>query len=268
MFGAMWTDVVDLNEFYRRPLGRVAQRMIARRIRRIWPDLHGLSLLGLGYATPYLAPYRGEAARVLAAMPARQGVVLWPRSGPGLVALSDEVELPFEDLSIDRLLMVHAVEHGEQLRGMMREAWRVLSANGRILIVAPNRRGIWARLERTPFGHGQPYTHRQMRQLLQDSQFSPVDSARALYAPPSRWRVLLASAAAIEKVGATLFPTFAGVLLVEAIKQIYGAAPTAATARRQRRFVLLPGGAASARAPLLDIKARWDDRPANPSGAA
>ena len=43
-------------------------------------------------------------------------------------------------------------------------------------------------------------------------------------------------------LGATLFPTFAGVLLVEAIKQIYGAAPTAATARRQRRFVVPPGG--------------------------
>ncbi len=241
----MWTDVIDLNAFYRRPLGLVAQRMIQRRIRQIWPDLRGMSLLGLGYATPYLRPYRGEAERVLAAMPARQGVMPWPIKGPGLVTLTDEIELPFEDLSIDRLLMVHAVEHGEQLRGMMREAWRVLSANGRILIVVPNRRGIWARLERTPFGHGLPYTNRQMRRLLQDCLFSPVDSARALYVPPSRWRVLLTSAAAIERVGEKVFPTFSGVLLVEAIKQIYGAAPTAVTARRRRRFVVLPGGAAS-----------------------
>jgi SAM-dependent methyltransferase len=260
----MWSDVVDLNAFYRRPLGLVAQRMIARRIRQVWPNLRGMSLLGLGYATPYLAPYRNEAERVLAVMPARQGVIPWPKRGPGLVTLADEGELPFEDLSIDRLLMVHALEHGEQLRAMMREAWRVLSANGRILIVVPNRRGIWARLERTPFGHGLPYTHAQMRRLLQDCQFSPVDAARALYVPPSRWRVMLTSATAIERIGETLFPTFSGVLLVEAIKQIYGAAPTAATARRQRRFIVLPGGAASARAPL---KARRDDRPADPSGA-
>jgi len=259
----MWTDVVELNEFYRQPLGLVAQRMIQRRIRQIWPDLRGLSLLGLGYATPYLRPYRGEAERVLAAMPAQQGVMPWPRRGPGLVTLTDEGDLPFEDLSIDRLLMVHAVEHGEQLRGMMREAWRVLSANGRILIVVPNRRGIWARLERTPFGHGLPYTNRQMRRFLQDSLFSPVESARALYVPPSRWRVLLTSAAAFERVGEKIFPTFSGVLLVEAIKQIYGAAPTAATARRQRRFVVLPGGAASARMPL---SARWDDRPVDSPG--
>ncbi|MDD9902256.1 MAG: methyltransferase domain-containing protein [Rhodospirillaceae bacterium] len=246
----MWPDVVDLNEFYRRPLGGVARRMIQRRIREIWPDLRGMSLLGLGYATPYLQSYQGEAARVLAAMPAQQGVMPWPKGRPGLVTLTDSAELPFEDLSIDRLLMVHAVEHGEQLRATMREAWRVLSASGRILIVVPNRRGIWARLERTPFGHGLPYTNRQARRLLQDSLFSPVDSGRALYMPPSRWRFALTSAPAMERIGHRLFPTFSGVLLIEAIKQIYGAAPTANVARARRKLVVIPGNAASARNPL------------------
>jgi len=246
----MWPDVVDLNEFYRRPLGGVARRMIQRRIREIWPDLRGMSLLGLGYATPYLQSYQGEAARVIAAMPAQQGVIPWPDSRPGLVTLTDGAELPFEDLSIDRLLMVHAVEHGEQLRAQMREAWRVLSASGRILIVVPNRRGIWARLERTPFGHGLPYTNRQARRLLQDCLFSPVDSGRALYIPPSRWRFVLTSAPAMERIGRRLFPTFSGVLLIEAIKQIYGAAPTANVARARRKLVVIPGNAASARSTL------------------
>ncbi len=242
----MWTDVVDLNEFYRRPLGQVARRMIQRRIREIWPDLRGMSLLGLGYATPYLRPYRGEAQRVIAAMPAQQGVMPWPTGEPGLVTLTEEAELPFEDLSIDRLLMVHAVEHGEQLRAMMREAWRVLSDSGRILIVVPNRRGIWARLERTPFGHGLPYTNRQARRLLQDCLFTPVDASRALYIPPSRWRFVLSSAPAMERIGHRLFPTFSGVLLIEAIKQIYAAAPKAG-AGRSRRLGGIPGNAASAR---------------------
>ena len=246
----MWPDVVDLNEFYRRPLGGVARRMIQRRIRDIWPDLRGMSLLGLGYATPYLQSYQGEAARVLAAMPAQQGVMPWPKGRPGLVTLTDSAELPLEDLWIDRLLMVHAVEHGEQLRATMREAWRVLSASGRILIVVPNRRGIWARLERTPFGHGLPYTNRQARRLLQDSLFSPVDSGRALYMPPSRWRFALTSAPAMERIGHRLFPTFSGVLLIEAIKQIYGAAPTANVSRARRKLVVIPGNAASARNPL------------------
>ncbi len=243
----MWPDVVELNEFYRRPLGDVARQMIQRRIREIWPDLRGMSLLGLGYATPYLETYKGEAARVLAAMPAQQGIMPWPKGSPGLVTLTDSAELPLGDLSIDRLLMVHAVEHGEQLSAMMREAWRVLSASGRILIVVPNRRGIWARLERTPFGHGLPYTNRQTRRLLQDSLFSPVESERALYIPPSRWRFVLSSAPAIERIGDRLFPTFSGVLLIEAIKQIYGAAPTVSTARSRRKLVVITGNALSVR---------------------
>jgi SAM-dependent methyltransferase len=255
----MWTDVVDLNEFYRRPLGQVARRMIQRQIRQIWPDLRGMSLLGLGYATPYLRSYQGEAQRVIAAMPAQQGVMPWPAGEPGLVALTEEAELPFEDLSIDRLLMVHAVEHGEHLRAIMRDAWRVLSDSGRILIVVPNRRGIWARLERTPFGQGLPYTNRQARRLLQDSLFTPVDSARALYIPPSRWRFALSSAPAMERIGHRLFPTFSGVLIIEAIKQIYAAAPTATITRRRRKLVVIPGNAASARA--TDLQSESTDDP-------
>ena len=250
----MWNDVVDLNEFYHSSLGHVAQRMIRRQIRALWPDVRGMRMLGLGYAVPYLTSFRGEAERVIAAMPAQQGVMHWPRYEAGLVALVDEAELPFADLSVDRLLMVHAVEHGEHLRGMMREAWRVLSEGGRLMIVVPNRRGIWARMERTPFGHGQPYTSRQVRRLLQDSLFSPVDSARALYMPPSRSRLLLSSSPAFERLGDRLFQRFSGVLLVEAIKQIYGATPVAAPARCRRRFVVMPGGVAQAQRSASDTE--------------
>ena len=158
----MWTDVVDLNEFYQSRLGQVARRLIRRRMREIWPDVRGMTVLGMGYATPYLRPYRDEAERVIAAMPAQQGVIHWPEDGPGQVALTEETELPLPDLSVDRLLLVHAVENSENLRAMMREAWRVLAEGGRLLVVVPNRRGIWARFEqRSPFGHGHPYSQRQ-----------------------------------------------------------------------------------------------------------
>jgi SAM-dependent methyltransferase len=243
----MWTDVVDLNEFYRNPLGQTARRMIDPRLRALWPNVRGMSVLGLGYAAPYLAPFRGEAARTLAIMPAHQGAMPWPRDEPGLVCLADEVELPFEDLSIDRLLLVHAVECSEQLRAMMREAWRVLSASGRVIVVVPNRRGIWARVEGSPFGHGHPFSKGQLRRLLQDCLFTPLEMANALYVPPIKRRLLLGSAPAFERIGDRLYPTFSGVLIVEASKQIYSATPVAARTRR-RRLVALPGGAASARA--------------------
>ena len=54
----MPSDVIDLRDFYLTGLGQVARRMIRRAIRRIWPDLHGMRLLGIGYATPFLSACR------------------------------------------------------------------------------------------------------------------------------------------------------------------------------------------------------------------
>ena len=78
-------------------------------------------MLGLGYAVPYLRPFMDDADRVIAAMPPAQGVLPWPSGGPNRVLLADEAELPLPDLSMDRVLLIHAVEQTEQLRQMLRE---------------------------------------------------------------------------------------------------------------------------------------------------
>src|SRR5579862_8964811 len=139
----MYTDVVDLRDFYETSLGQTACRMLRRRIRTIWPSLEGTSLVGIGYAGPYLRPYLGEAERVLSLMPATQGVLHWPKEGPNLTALVEESELPFQDASVDRILLVHALEGTEHAQAMLGDVWRILAAGGRLLIVVPNRRGMW-----------------------------------------------------------------------------------------------------------------------------
>jgi SAM-dependent methyltransferase len=217
----MWHDVVDLRDFYETQLGAMARRMIRRGVRSMWPDVKGQWVLGLGYATPYLRQFLSEAERTLAFMPASKGVLHWPSEGRGLTALVDEAELPLPDLSVDRVLLVHGLESSEYQRDMLREAWRVLTGQGRLLIVAPNRGGIWARLERTPLGWGQPYSAAQLSRLLRDNMFTPTRSRRALYIPPLRTRALLRSAPAWERIGSRWFPTFGGVVLVEAGKQLY-----------------------------------------------
>ena len=74
----MWSDVVDLRDFYESRLGQVARRLLRRRIRQTWPDLRGETVLGLGYASPFMRQFIGEAGRVIALMPAQQGVLHWP----------------------------------------------------------------------------------------------------------------------------------------------------------------------------------------------
>jgi SAM-dependent methyltransferase len=237
----MASDVVDLRDFYRTPLGQVARRMIRQAVRRMWPDLQRTRLMGIGYPAPFLSAISPETERTVALMPASLGVLGWPSDGANLATLADEGELPFPDYSLDRVLLVHALETSEQVGPMLKEVWRVLAGGGRLLIVAPNRRGIWARLDRTPFGSGRPYTMSQLSQLLRDELFTPVATGTALFVPPTRSRMVLRSARAWERLGTRWFPTFSGVVLVEATKQIY-AKPVPARVPK-RRLVYTPAAA-------------------------
>jgi SAM-dependent methyltransferase len=234
----MYVDVVDLRDFYETRLGQVARRMIRRRIRLIWPNLRGMRLLGLGYATPYLRLFRDEAERSIAVMPSSQGVLSWPREGPNAVALADEGELPLQDYSIDRVLLVHGLEYSQQVQPLLKEIWRVMAGGGRLVVVTPNRRGIWARIDRTPFGQGHPYTPSQLSRVLREADFTPERVSTALFVPPNGSRMMLRSAAAIEQIGERWFTTFAGVSVVEASKQIY--AKPALKRRESRRQAYLP----------------------------
>jgi SAM-dependent methyltransferase len=218
-------DVVDLRNFYAHPLGTVARRFIGRGVRRLWAGSTGLRVLGIGYATPYLGLFREEAERCIAFMPAAQGVVKWPSERPTLAALVDESELPLPDAAVDRILLVHALESSRDVAALLREVWRVLAAGGRILAVVPNRRGLWARMDTTPFGHGRPYSRSQITHLLRETWFTPTAWGEALYVPPIDRRWFLQSAAAWERSGATVSAPFAGVHLVEATKQVYRAIP-------------------------------------------
>lgn len=238
----MASDVVDLRDFYLTGLGQVARRMIRRAVRRVWPDLRAMRLLGIGYATPFLSAVSPDTERTAAVMPATLGVLGWPREGGNLVALVDEGELPFADFSIDRVLLVHALETSEEVRPLLKEIWRVMAGGGRLLIVAPNRRGIWARRDLTPFGSGRPYSVSQLSQLLRDEMFTPVGNDSALFIPPAKSRMMLRSAAAWERIGHRWFPHFAGVVLVEATKQIYAKPTATRVPKRKLAYNPVPSG--------------------------
>jgi SAM-dependent methyltransferase len=230
----MSIDVVDLRNFYGQRLGVVARRFVGRGIRRLWTDTAGQRVLGIGYATPYLGLFREEAERCLAFMPSSQGVVKWPTARPALSALVDDYDLPLPDSAVDRVLLVHALEMSQDAAALLRESWRVLASGGRLLAVIPNRRGLWARMDTTPFGNGHPYSRAQINQLLRETWFTPTGWGEALYVPPIPRGWFLRSAVAWERTGATLSAPFAGVHIVEATKQVYR--PVAAQ-RVKRRLV-------------------------------
>lgn len=222
-------DVADLRDFYATPLGQMVRRSLARRVRRRWPSVRGQTLIGLGYAAPYLGSFRTEARHLGALMPLSQGALVWPQEGKRLSALVEEDKLPLVDSSVDRLLAVHSLEAAERVSTLLREIWRVLSPEGRLLLVLPNRRGIWARTDATPFGHGRPYSRGQIDRLLRDALFTPLHYEAALFMPPIGHRMMLRWSGALERLGDRLTPVFAGVIIVEASKELV--APTGKLAR-------------------------------------
>lgn len=241
----MHLDAIDLKEFYARRLGVLVRRLLRHRIHARWKDVRGMRVFGLGFTAPYLGEFRGDAYALGALMPARLGALSWPDRGSSMSALVDETALPLDDESADRILLVHMLEWSERSRALLREVWRVLGPGGRLLIVVPNRRGLWARVDTTPFGFGSPFSRSQLTQLLRDCMFQPEGWQYALYMPPFNWRVLVRWPTFWERLGLILWPTFSGVIMVEATKQVYAAIPTREIEHAaRRRIVPVPAGVA------------------------
>lgn len=219
----MRRDVLNLREFYASPLGKAARTMIAAKTTEVWGDANGLDVLGLGYATPYLEPLRATARRAVACMPAAQGVEVWPAQGGTASCLSHEKSLPFRNALFDRILLVHALEESDDPLSSLREVWRVLAPAGRVIVVTANRRGPWSNAETTPFGHGRPYTRRQLEALVREAELEPVAWSRALYAPPWAWTARWAEG--LEQIGSIVWPMLSGVILLEAVKQTFAVKP-------------------------------------------
>lgn len=231
-------DIVDLREFYVTALGQFVRRVLRQKLARFWPDVKGEDVLALGYATPLLRPWLGQAARLMAMMPGSQGVAYWPREGANVACLADLENLPLADESVSRVVVLHGLETAADPDAVLGEIWRVLKANGQALIIVPNRRGLWQLGEATPFGHGQPYSTSQLKKLLRNQGFLVEKSAHALWMPPFTSRLSLAIAGLLERIFRGCCPAFGGVLIMEASKQVF--APTLVKSRSLGRRLVLP----------------------------
>ena len=245
----MVASVYDFKDFYNTRLGRITRRILNARIAEIWSDCKGLRVMGVGYAVPFLRNFSNDTERTFVMMPAGAGVHHWPdRDGEkNLAALSEQYELPIETNSIDRVIMAHDLEHCEFLDSNLSEIWRVLKSNGRLLIIAPNRAGVWARSDKTPFGQGQPFSVAQLNNLLRDNQFVHERTEEALFMPPVTYPLILKFANLFEKIGRTAFPIVAGVHIIEVSKQLYARADkgSGSPVTERAKRILMPKPATS-----------------------
>jgi SAM-dependent methyltransferase len=223
----MHQDVLDLRAFYYRTrLGRSAQRALQEALRGLWPETRGMTVVGYGFAAPMLRPFLRDARRVLVLMPGPQGVMPWPAGAANVCVLVEETQWPIAAGTVDRLIVAHGLETCESPDALLPEIWRVLAPGGQVIFIVPNRSGLWARRDVTPFGFGRPYSFGQLESLLRKHRFAPERHAAALYAPPTHRPFWVQMAHFWERIGRRYDPRFlAGALIVEASKQVYARPP-------------------------------------------
>ncbi len=239
----MHLDVQDLRNFYyRRTLGRATQTSLRQKLQELWPEAKGQTVLGYGFAVPVLRPYLSDARRVIALMPAPQGVMPWPSNHPNVSVLSEEVLWPIETGHVDKLVVMHGLETSERPSALLEECWRVLGPGGKAVFVVPNRAGVWSRSDLTPFGFGRPYTLGQLESQLRKHAFLPERHRAALYHMPSERRFWLKAGPLLERIGRRLPAMIAGgAFVVEASKRVHPPGGTVIKEARRKTSEALEG---------------------------
>ncbi len=219
----MHLDVIDLRAFYYRTrLGRAAKAALQEALGDLWQDAKGQTVVGFGFATPFLRPFLKDARRVISLMPGQQGVMPWPTNSPNLCCLVEETNWPISAGTVDKLIIAHGLETCERPDALLSEIWRVLAPGGSVIFIVPNRAGLWAQRDGTPFGFGRPYSLGQLEAQLKKHRFYPERQLSALYLPPSEKRFWMRTHKFWETVGRRLqSKLMAGALVIEASKQIY-----------------------------------------------
>ncbi|MEM9524222.1 MAG: methyltransferase domain-containing protein [Pseudomonadota bacterium] len=217
----MHLDVLELRDFYyRTQLGRVVQHAVRDQVLALWPDAKGLNMVGFGFAVPLLRPYLSAARRVIGLMPGQQGVMPWPAGMANVSVLCDERHWPVPMEFVDRLILMHGLETSDHPRSVLDACARALAPDGRVLFIVPNRAGLWARRDKTPFGFGRPYSLDQLEAQLKSHGFTPERHVAALFTPPTDTRFWLKTGQMWERLGRSLSPRWAGgVIMLEASKR-------------------------------------------------
>jgi SAM-dependent methyltransferase len=214
---------MQLMDFYDSQIGELARDVLQKHISKIWPDVRGYRVMGCGYTLPYLESFlKQNPERIIAMMPKGQGARYWPTEGKNVSFFCEEDGFPLESASVDRVILVHHLEGCRDIRSSVKEIWRVLKANGRLLVIVPNRLGAWAQADWSPFGYGRPFTTNQINDLLCKNLFEPSCHKGALFVPPvPDSPVIMRSAHLIERMGGVILPFVAGVHIIEVNKRVF-----------------------------------------------
>jgi SAM-dependent methyltransferase len=234
----MDSNIIDIRDFYQTPLGGMFRYFLKKSLDKIATPAGARTLI-MGYMAPYGLNTHHTAA--VMGMPARMGGISWCplNHNDNQSVLLEPESLPFPDQTFDKIYVMHCLEYTQSPEQFLKELWRVLTPEGRIIFIVPNRRGLWARVDNSPLGHGIPYTMTQLKRLLNNNGFVPITKFRAIYFPPIKSRSVFALAHIFEWIGSKSLGKFSGIIGIEATKKVYGVSPLSQNVTLYRKIRIM-----------------------------
>ena len=217
----MINDFANLEKFYNESLGQTVKCLLSIQLKKYWKDTRGKKILGIGFANPLLDELDKDADRIISLMPFKQGRSHWRGRKGNLSISAKEYNLPFPDNFFDRVIILHGLESCSHERDFLREVWRILEDEGKVLIITPKPLSFWVFSRCSPFYKSRVYSASKLKYILNNVLFVTLRHTSVLFAPPFRNSKFLNFIKKNEKNGTKFFPFLCGLNFMEAQKQRY-----------------------------------------------
>ena len=242
-------DVTDTDNYYRTPEGVLVADILAADLNHQYSSGRMRTLadtedqLAVGYPFPLYFP---DQPLPPVFMLAETGVLAWIRGKDVITACVDSESFPCATDVFEQVFVSHALEYVANKAGFLAEIWRCLKGEGKLVMIVPHRRSLWALSDKTPFGQGTPFSRRQLKLILEQAGFEQIQIKHSLYMPPFGTRLPVAMRRRFHMIGRIGWAMFGGVLIASAKKRLYSThqQPSHALQQKVRQFMVRqPAGA-------------------------
>lgn len=219
------------------PLGRSLQAVEAHQLRSVLPSLYGTVALQLGIVgimdllDSCVAPTR-IVVEAEDALFRSKGAAEQHLTGARTVCVRARAdELPFDERSIDVVLLPHALDFSVDPHSLLREVSRVLRPEGHVVVLGFNPLSLWglrrlvARRPRPVPWCGHFFRLARVKDWLALLGFECTHGSMLYYRPPFRREPAMDRFYFLEQTGGRWWPMVAGVYLIVAKKRVLGMTP-------------------------------------------
>ncbi|WP_240660539.1 class I SAM-dependent methyltransferase [Inhella crocodyli] len=242
--------ILELEAWLDSPAGRYLLAWEQAQLDAAVADVFGFHALQLGWA-----PLQGLRAN---RMPQRW--LALPHGHGAAQLVCDFDDLPFESNSLDLLVLPHTLESAADPHHRLREAYRVLRPEGRLMVLGLNPASLWGLRQRLGGRFlpqsGEFIAYWRLRDWLKLLGLELAEARFGCWRPPLQREAWLARWQAMDRLGATWWPVFGAAYFVHAIKRVHGmrlvglARPSGA--RRRAPSVAVSSKASRLRLPAND----------------